>query len=101
MWLRRSFNKLDLCAINKSTDKLFVDNRGALAVTKNLTFHQRLNNIEAHFQYIWKQFATRERFRFYVSTPDNVADIFGGIRKLYWQYAYGFSIYYLRIWVLK
>ncbi|WP_286497660.1 Ty1/Copia family ribonuclease HI, partial [Escherichia coli] len=74
VWLRRLL--VDLSVGQQSSTSIFNDSQSALAVARNPVFHARTKHIEVHYHYVRERLHAGEISLAYVSTHDNVADIF-------------------------
>ncbi|MCO5558645.1 hypothetical protein L7F22_012231 [Adiantum nelumboides] len=55
---------------------IYTDNQSALAVARNLVFHACTKHIEMHYHYVKERLSIGEISLAYVSTRDNLADLF-------------------------
>lgn len=67
---------VDLGMRQESATPIFTDSQSALVVAHNLAFHARTKHIEVHYRYVRERFSTGEVSMTYVSTHNNVANIF-------------------------
>jgi hypothetical protein len=73
-WLRMLFQELDLYLHSPPT--LWCDNLGALALASNPVYHARTKHIEVDYHFIREKVVNKEITTRYLSTHDQVADIF-------------------------
>lgn len=67
----------DMCQSDKSNvATLMVDNQGALALAKNPVHHQRTKHIDIRYHYIRSEVESGKIHLEYVSSQENIADIF-------------------------
>jgi hypothetical protein len=74
VWLRKLFS--DLCNSPDEATVLFCDNQGAIALSKDPTFHARTKHIDVRFHFIRQIVDSGNALLNYCSTNDMVADIF-------------------------
>ncbi|KAG6402911.1 hypothetical protein SASPL_135125 [Salvia splendens] len=74
VWLRSLLAELGWS--QKEPTTICVDNKSAIALSKNLVFHNRSKHIDTRFHYIRECVANREIQVEYVKSQDQVADIF-------------------------
>ncbi|KAG6418439.1 hypothetical protein SASPL_120643 [Salvia splendens] len=74
VWLRSLLAELGWS--QKEPTTIFVDNKSAIALSKNPVFHNRSKHIDIRFHYIRECVANQEIQVKYVKSQDQVADIF-------------------------
>jgi hypothetical protein len=73
-WLRMLLRELHISLPSPPT--LWCDNAGAIALTSNPVFHARTKHIEVDFHFIWEKVTNRDIQIQYISTLDQIADLF-------------------------
>ncbi|KAE8681376.1 hypothetical protein F3Y22_tig00111330pilonHSYRG00435 [Hibiscus syriacus] len=74
IWLRNLLK--DITLIQEEPTKICVDNKSAIALSKNLVFHDRSKHIDIRYHYIWECVARKDVEVEYVKSQDQVVDIF-------------------------
>ncbi|KAG6401917.1 hypothetical protein SASPL_138785 [Salvia splendens] len=74
VWLRSLLAKLGWSQNEPTT--ICVDNKSAIALSKNVVFHNRSKHIDTRFHYIRECVANQEIQVEYVKSQDQIADIF-------------------------
>ncbi|KAG6498897.1 hypothetical protein ZIOFF_038648 [Zingiber officinale] len=65
----------DLRLQQEATTKIYVDNKSAIALAKNLVHHERSKHIDTRFHFIREYVKSKEIELLYVKSSDQVADI--------------------------
>ena len=65
-----------MCFPEKESTKIFVDNKSAIALAKNVVFHDRSKHIDTPYHYIRECIMRKDVQLEYVKSHDQVADIF-------------------------
>lgn len=73
-WLRILIQELQISLNSPPT--LWCDNSGALALASNPIFHAKTKHIEVDFHFIWEKVANRDLQLYYLSTLEQIADLF-------------------------
>ncbi|MCO5557505.1 hypothetical protein L7F22_011070 [Adiantum nelumboides] len=74
VWLRRLM--ADLGVGQDTANTIYTDSQSALAVARNRIFHACTKQIEVHYHYVRERLSAGEISLAYVSTQDNLADLF-------------------------
>ena len=74
VWLRSLLKELHMSQVEAT--EIFVDNKSALALAKNLVFHDRSKHIDTRYHFIRECIARKEVQLEFVKSQDQVADIF-------------------------
>ena len=85
IWLRRLLEELHLK--QGEATKICIDNKSAQALAKNLVLHDRSKHIDTRYHFIRECIDKKEVKLKYVTTQDQVADIFTKSLKFenFWQ----------------
>ena len=73
-WLRKLLQSLG-CKVEKPIT-LYCDNMSSIQLANNPVFHARTKHIEVHYHYVQEKVLAHEIDLVYVSTHEQVADIF-------------------------
>ena len=73
-WLRKLIQSLGCKVVKPIT--LYCDNMSSIQLANNLVFHARTKHIEVHYHYVQEKVLAHEIDLVYVSTHEQVADIF-------------------------
>jgi len=73
-WLRKLLRDLGLHVDIQVV--IYCDNLSSIQLARNLVFHARTKHIEVHYHFIREKVLAGEIDLIYVSTEDQVADIF-------------------------
>lgn len=73
-WLRRLLKTIHFP--QEEATAIFIDNKSAIALAKNPVFHDRSKHIDTRYHYIRESVEKKEVELVYVSTKDQIADIF-------------------------
>ncbi|PKI72006.1 hypothetical protein CRG98_007622 [Punica granatum] len=73
IWLRRLFRELKLQ--QEGATNIYVDNKSAIALAKNLVHHECLKHIDSRFHFIREHVKAKEVELLHVNSNDQVADI--------------------------
>lgn len=73
VWLKRLTDDLD---VNVGNPVLYMDNQGAIKLTKNPEFHKRTKHVEVRYHFMREKFEEGIFQLKYVNTKEQVADIF-------------------------
>jgi hypothetical protein len=74
VWLQKLF--LDLGQSMDAAIAIYCDNISIILLANNLVYHARTKHIEVHYHFIREKVLAKEINFIYVSTKDQVADIF-------------------------
>ncbi|MCO5602342.1 hypothetical protein L7F22_056472 [Adiantum nelumboides] len=74
VWLKRFM--ADLGVGQDTANTIYTDSQSALAVARNLVFHAHRKHIEVHYHYVRERLLAEEISLAYVTTQDNLADLF-------------------------
>jgi hypothetical protein len=74
VWLKQILS--DLGGLSSQPIPIYSDNQSSIQLAKNPVFHARTKHIEVHYHFIREQIQNRSIALSYVSTNDQVADIF-------------------------
>ena len=72
-WIRSLFKDLGVCL---STPRIWCDNINSISLASNPVFHARTKNLEVDYHYVRDKVVRKELEVCYISTTDQVADIF-------------------------
>lgn len=73
-FLRQLYSDMTNC--DRNTVTLYVDNKGAIALSKNPVNHQRSKHIDIKFHFIRSEIENKIVNLIYVPSDQNIADIF-------------------------
>ncbi|KIJ15237.1 hypothetical protein PAXINDRAFT_52820, partial [Paxillus involutus ATCC 200175] len=73
LWLRQLMRELGIFA-NDGPTELFVDNTGAIALTKEARFHARTKHIDVHYHFVRERVEDRSFAILHVPTGEMIAD---------------------------
>ncbi|PKU70954.1 Retrovirus-related Pol polyprotein from transposon TNT 1-94 [Dendrobium catenatum] len=74
IWLRKLLKEIGYSQVE--TTKIYVDNKSAIALSKNPVYHKRNKHIDVRFHYIRDHIKDKEVQVEYVKSEDQIADIF-------------------------
>ena len=74
IWLRNLLNDLQLN--QEQPMKTYIDNKSAIALTKNLVFYERSKHIDTRYHFIQETIKENKVKLISVMTQDQLADIF-------------------------
>ncbi|MCO5596350.1 hypothetical protein L7F22_050411 [Adiantum nelumboides] len=74
VWLRCLM--ADLGVGQDTANTIYTDNQSALIIARNPVFHAHTKHIEVHCHYVKERLSVEEISLAYVSTQDNLADLF-------------------------
>ena len=74
IWVQNLLKELSLS--KEESTKIYVDNKSAIVLAKNPTFHDRSKHIDTRYHYIKEWVARKEVQVKYVKSQGQVADIF-------------------------
>ena len=74
VWLRSLLKEMK--CLQKGATKLCVDNKSAIALSKNPVYHERSKHIDVRYHFIREQVKNKEIEPVYIKSEDQVADIF-------------------------
>lgn len=74
IWLRNVLKHLGFLQENHT--EIYVDNRSAIALAKNLVYHERSKHINTHYHFIREHVKNKEVELFLCKSQDQLADIF-------------------------
>ena len=66
----------DMLCVDVKAVHLYVDNQGAIELTKNLVYHQRTKHIDIKYHFISSKVDEKSIILHYIPTVENVADMF-------------------------
>ena len=73
-WLRTLLASIGFCQLTATP--LLCDNRGALVLTEDPSFHARVKHIDTRYHYVRERVHRHQLQLHYVNTKENLADIF-------------------------
>ncbi|MCO5607299.1 hypothetical protein L7F22_061492 [Adiantum nelumboides] len=74
VWLIRPM--ADLGVRQDTTNTIYTDSQSAFKIARNPVFHARTKHIEVHYHYVKERLSAGEISLAYLSTQDNLADLF-------------------------